>query len=272
VRHAPVLLLIVLLLAGCFQTHTVIFLNADGSGTIEETVLLASYAVNMIAGFGSTDSTQAFSLIDEDKLMARADSLGEGVTFSGVEELTENGFEGYVATYAFTDINQIRLEDNSDALQLDNSQDDAPMKGLGLDGVTFAFQPGLLEIHIPREDEPETDIHPDSLAAETEKIRQQMQEQGGLIRGFLGDARMSASIVFPGTTTETNASFVDSTRVTLVDILIGSMLDLMEENPELAARLQLAHSESQRQAVLAEMGELADFRYEANSDVVVRFE
>ena len=275
-RLAPVLLLTVLLLAGCFQTHTVIFLNADGSGTIEETVLLASYAVNMLAGFGSTDSTQAFSLIDEEKLMARADSLGEGVTFSGVEELTENGFEGYVATYAFTDINQIRLTDNSDALRLgdDDGENEqvGGMNGLGLDGVTFAYQPGVLEIHIPREDEPETDIHPDSLAAETEKIRQQMQEQGGLIRGFLGDARMSASIVFPGIITETNASYADSTTVTLVDILFGSMLDLMKENPEIAARLQLAQSESQRQALLAEMGELADFRYEANNDVVVHFE
>ena len=139
-------------------------------------------------------------------------------------------------------------------------------------GGTVQLALGVLEIHIPREDEPETDIHPDSLAVETEKIRQQMQEQGGLIRGFLGEARMSASIVFPGTITETNASYADSTTVTLVDILFGSMLDLMKENPEIAARLQLAQSESQRQALLAEMGELADFRYEANNDVVVRFE
>ncbi len=110
------------------------------------------------------------------------------------------------------------------------------------------------------------------LAAETEKIRQQMEEQGGLMRAILGDARMSASIVFPGAIIETNASYVDSTTVTLVDLLIGPILDLMEENPELAARLQLAQSESQRQALMAEMVELGDFRYEVNNDVVVRFE
>ena len=89
---------------------------------------------------------------------------------------------------------------------------------------------------------------------------------------LLGDARVSASIFFPGTITETNASYVDSTTVTLVDLLIGPMLDLMDENPELAARLQLAQSESQRQALLAEMAELGDFRFEVNNTVVVRFE
>ena len=275
-RLIPPFLLAILLLAGCFQTHTVIFLNADGSGTIEETVLLASYAVNMMAAFGSADSTQTFGLIDDEKLTARADSLGEGVTFEGVEPLTEGGYEGYVATYAFTDINQIRLRDNSDALQLgdDNEKNEQGrgMDGIGLDNVIFSYEPGVLEIYIPREDGPETVIHPDNLAAETEKIRQQMQEQGGLMRALLGDARMSASIVFPGTITETNASYVDSTTVTLVDLLIGPMLDLMDENPELAARLQLAQSESQRQALLAEMAELGDFRYEVNNTVVVRFE
>ena len=275
-RVAPVFLFLVLLLAGCFQTHTVIFLNADGSGTIEETVMLASFAINMISGL---DSTKAFSLADEEKLIARQDSFGQGVSFEGYETLSQDGYVGYIAVYTFTDINLIHLTDNSDALQLGddeqeaNNQNAQGMNGLGLDNVSFDFEPGVLQILVPRATEAaETDIHPDSLAAETEKIRQQMEEQGRMLRAFLGDAHLTASIVFPGAITETNASFADSNRVTLADIVFGSMLDLMEENPEFAARMQLAQTEAQRQALLADMGESPEFRFETNESVYVRFD
>ncbi len=274
-RLLPVLLLASVLLSGCFRTNTVVFLNADGSGTIEETVLLASFALNMIQNM---DSTRALNLIDEEKLVARQDSLGEGVVFEGVEALNEDGFIGYLAVYSFSDINNLRLMDNSEALQLGDESEGAGdeenegMKGLGMDNVTFSFQPGVLDVHIPRTTEVETEIHPDTLAAETEKIRTQMQEQGRMMRAFLGDARVSVSIVLPGNITGTNASFADSTTVTLADILFGSMLDLMEENPELAARMQLAQSEGERQRLMAEIDPSVQFRFETNDDVYVRFE
>ena len=237
--------------------------------------MIASFAVNMIQ---EMDSTEAFSLIDEDRLRARQDSLGMGVTYEGVEEVSEGGYQGYVATYSFMDINQVELTENSDALQLGDSDEDGednPTEGLtgaGLESVAFFYQPGVLEVHIPREVGSEADIHPDSLAAETERIRQQMEEQGQMIRAFLDDARFSASIVLPGTITETNASFADSNRVTLVDIVLGSIFDLMEENPELAARMELAKSDSERQTLLAGMGESDEFRYEARNEIVIRFE
>lgn len=275
-RLAPALLFAILLLSGCFRTSTEIFLNADGSGTIEETVMLASFAVNMIAGL---DSTQAFSLIDEEKLIARADSLGEGVVFEGVEALIEDGYQGYIAAYSFADINTVRLMDNSEALELSNDDEegegdeaDQGVSGLGFDNVTFEFSPGMLDIHIPRDAGLEVAIHPDTLAAETEKIRQQMVEQGRMMRAFLSDAQASVSIVLPGLITQTNASFADSTTVTLVDIVFDSMLDLMEENPELAARMQLAQSEGERQALMAEAGATEGLRFETNDDIVVRFE
>jgi hypothetical protein len=274
-RIVPFLVLTILLLSGCFRTNTVVYLNADGSGTIEETVLLAAYALNMIQ---EMDSSQVVDLIDEEKLIARQDSLGEGVVYEGVEAIDEDGFIGYIAVYSFSDINLVHLQDNSEALQLsddsaeESSDEDDPMSGLGLDNVTFSYQPGVLEVHIPHATGEESEIHPDTLAAETEKIRSQMHEQGGLLRAFLTDARVSVSIVLPGAITETNASFADSTTVTLADILFGSMLDLMAENPEAAARMQLAQSEGQRRAFMADMGESADFRFETNNTVRVLFD
>ncbi len=272
---APAFLLLVPLFAGCFQIHTTIFLNEDGSGTIEETIQLASFAVNMMA---SMDTTEAFSLIDEDKLNSRADSLGEGVVFEGVEAVSDGSFEGYIAVYSFSDISKVRLNDSSDALQLND--DDEPssedpsegMNGLGLDGVTFSYEPGVLHIHIPHDEGSGEDMHPDTLAAKTEEMRQQMEETGGMMRAFLADARFAVTIEFPSAISETNAAYAEDTKVTLADITFGPLIDLMQDNPELAVRLQEAQTEAQRQAILVEIGDMEDFRYEPGNEIVVCFD
>ena len=265
---APLLLTAALALSGCFQMHLLLRLDEDGSGTIEETVLLSNMIVSMMESFA--DSTGTSSLIDEARLIARADSFGPGVRFLRADSIAEGGMQGYRAVYAFDDVNTIRLRDDPQALDM-GGDSGGETKGLGL-VTTFAYTPGELRIRSPHEGvESVEPIDPDVLAAKTDSIRQSMQETGPLLRGMLGNASLSYTVTLPGPITETDAQFATDSTVTMAHIDFGAYLDLMEENPELAARLDLTTTDAERRALLRQLEDRDGLQFEPAEEVVVRF-
>jgi hypothetical protein len=115
-------------LTGCFQVETLIRVKPDGSGTIEETFMMNKAIMQMMGGMltqmgegaGAQQPEQqilkeAFSLFDDAKLKQEAGDKGEGVTYVSGRRLSTETFEGYQATYAFTDIN-----DEADVLRHEN--------------------------------------------------------------------------------------------------------------------------------------------------------
>jgi hypothetical protein len=219
-----------------------------------------------------TDSTQA--LYDEATVRARADSFGTGVRFVRVDTLAEGGFSGYRAVYAFDDIDGVRLlPSNGEAAGLSEGDggDGAPNM---VPALTFAYEPGRqLRIAIPREGVAEGAVPLDSaaVAAQAEEVRQQVQE-AAMMRGFLHDARLAVAVELPAPVAETDAMYVEDEMVTLVDLNFGAFLDLMEADPELAARLQLAETPEDREAVLRALNDFEGLRFEPEEEVVLRFE
>jgi hypothetical protein len=271
-RLAPAALLAcVVALTGCFQFRTVLQLDADGSGTIEETFLFSEVVLSMMQG----DSTHA--LYDEAALAARADSFGTGVRFVGVDSLAEGGFTGYRAVYAFDDVNTVRLmlgESGGTDLAGEGAPEGAAENALP--ALAFAYEGpmpgagGRLHISIPREEgEAGTPLDSAAVAAQAEVIRQQVQE-AALLRGFLEGARLAVAVALPGPVAETNAQYVEETTLTLVDLGFGAFLDLMEADPELAARLQLAETPEDREAVLRALNAHPGLRFEPEEEVFVQ--
>ena len=88
----PVLFLSTLLLWGCFQVDTVVRVKKDGSGTIEERMVMGGMFVAqmkmMSAQMGAMGGEAAgggeFNLLEEDKLRSRFFHMGEGVAFGKV--------------------------------------------------------------------------------------------------------------------------------------------------------------------------------------------
>ena len=266
---APFLLTALLLLSGCFQMHLLLRLNGDGSGTIEETLLLSTMATSFMQ---SVDSTGAFSLIDEERLMARADSFGTGVRFLHADPIEEGGMQGYRVVYAFADVNTVRLTDDTQALNTGGSGNGGS-KGLDLI-TTFIYTLGELRIHSPHEGVNTDDIvpiAPERLAAKTDSVRQSMQESGPLLRGMLGTAQFSRMVVLPAAITDTDAQFAADSVVTLAHMNFGAYLDLMEENPELAARLDLATTDAERRALLRQLDGRDGLQFESAEEIIVRF-
>jgi len=90
------------LLAGCFQTSTLVKLKPDGSGTIELTTTV------------STIPSDVYDPSDPDPftvsgVRAEADELGSGVTFVSGAKLDAPGRKGIRAVYAFKDIRTVSL-------------------------------------------------------------------------------------------------------------------------------------------------------------------
>ncbi|MCK7529455.1 MAG: hypothetical protein MZV64_73840 [Ignavibacteriales bacterium] len=74
-----------ILLAGCLQVETTINVKKDGSGTINEKVLMSKTFVNMMKEFAQafqdSASTEEFSLFKDDEIIADAKDYGDDVKY-----------------------------------------------------------------------------------------------------------------------------------------------------------------------------------------------
>jgi len=201
-------------LAGCFQSSTILHVNADGSGTIDERMLLTGAALSQLralAAFGGGGG-QDVNPISEDQARAAATSLGSGVTYVSSTPITDGDAQGRAIVYAFTDITQVRI----------SQQPPAPggmtVRAPGVtDGqaVTFALarQPDgnmLLRIIVPTPKAPADTAPP----AAPRGSPQQM----AMVKQLLTGAHLSIGVEPSGHLVRTSSPFVDGQRVTLLDL------------------------------------------------------
>jgi hypothetical protein len=103
-----------LVLTGCINASTLIKVKQDGSGTLEQAVLMNAQAFRgMFSAMGADGKPAQVgpSTINEADLKAAAAKLGEGVTFvSATPMKNDAGFEGVKAIYAFTDITKLQID------------------------------------------------------------------------------------------------------------------------------------------------------------------
>ncbi len=143
----------VLLFSGCLKVNSNVIINKDGSGILEEQVLMSDMVIAMMNEFMSSfqDSTSApeeFNLFKEDELKTKASEYGEGVKYVSGEEIKIDGWQGYKAIYSFEDLNKIKIETDPNT-KVENPQDD----GKETEYFSFKFIPGdIAELIIDRPD------------------------------------------------------------------------------------------------------------------------
>lgn len=98
---------VVLLTAGCFQGQRTFKINADGSGTIVDTVKLGDQAKGMLEGMDQMDkaSPAEKKAKKQAEYAKTAAAMGEGVTFVSAVPSKDGG---EVTTYAFKDVAKLR--------------------------------------------------------------------------------------------------------------------------------------------------------------------
>lgn len=235
--------LLVLPLAGCFQSSTLIRVKADGSGTIEQRLVFTEQALDQLRAFtilggGNADNADPTS---EAQARALAAAIGPGVAYVSSMPVTIGRLQGRDSTYSFADITQLRISE----------QPEVPgAQGLKAQGVntssapiTFGFgrKPdgnAILRILVPRPalfpTGPNGDPQPPTL------------QQITMVKQLLAGARLTVAIEPEGRLVQTTSPFVDGNRVTLVDLDI----DKAGADPDLARKLQSAKTPEETKAML----------------------
>ena len=230
------LLIPITLFTGCIQVDTTVKLKKDGSGTIEEKVMMSSMVVQMMNQFMSSvpDSSgekQEFKLFKEDELKDKASEYGKGVKYVSGKEVSKDGWEGYTAVYSFKNINNLKMDtDPNKKVEMEEGEGETKE-----DYFTFKFTPGsVAELVIDR---PEVSMNEETESDESEGESNQNQQLNDNIVKMMDGMRIKMSLKPQGNIVSTNASYVDGSEVTLLDLDFSKLLknkeslDKLKKNP-----------------------------------------
>jgi hypothetical protein len=245
-----------LILTACLQVETVVKVRPDGSGTVEETFMMKKELLRqmeqmmeaMAEGMAEMmteeekggESKKApepqakaktFGFFNEAKLRENAGQMGEGVTFLSGSKIVNDDFEGYKAVYSFEDINKIKINQNPGekipAVPQGNGSDSQTSKK---ENIIFTFRKGTpaeLIIRLPRstanaKSKTAEDAGP---AQNTEKPSEEAATQAKeLFQGL----RIALSVAVDGTIVETNATYREGSKITLLAVDFGKLIGMPE--------------------------------------------
>lgn len=272
IRLLFVSLLVIVLLSGCIKVNTKINLNKDGSGTIEETFLMKNSVVNMmkefVLAFDSTN-TEEFNLFNEEELKTKAANYGEGVEFKSGEKLTEKGFEGYKVVYSFTDINKIKINPSPENKIPFGDEFEEGEAAVMDQNLKFSFtkgNPSTLVINFPQPDkfEDQTAQEDTSNAALQDSTfdADALQKAIELFDGM----RISVLMNFDGNINSTDATYVDGSKLTLLDIDFSEII----KHKDIFEKLQKSKPETMEQFKEI-IGDIPGIKIETKEKVTVKF-
>jgi len=261
--------LFMMFLSGCLQVNTKVNLNKDGSGTIEETVVMKTEVINMMKEFAmSFDSTKSegFNIFNEIELKEKALNYGEGVEYVSGEKVEMDNYEGFKVVYSFKDINKIKLnpspEDKVPFGDDLNEADDGAVDDL----LKFNFKkgnPSTLIINFPKpqmEDKPEIE---ETTEYEDSTFNEEAEQK--IIEMFDG-MKMALYFNFNDGIDETDASFVNGSEVTLMEIDFSEII----KNKEVFKNFQNTKPETLEEFKEV-VGDLEGIKIEFKDQVTIKF-
>jgi hypothetical protein len=237
---------------GCIEVTTVINVSPDGTGTIDETILMGKEVVAMISEFtnsfseDTTGSSGKFSLFNEAEAKEKTDQYGEGVQYLSGKELSINGKEGYMVTYSFSDVNKLSIDRNPESkISFSPTGDTVESEK---ENISFKFlkgNPSELTINLPDQkpgkDEEQEEAGKDTAFAADSADSSAAEQVFKMLEGL----KISVLLHLNGNIVETNASYTDGSTLTLMNFSLAEILkdkdrlnELKAVNPSNLAQLQ----------------------------------
>ncbi|NTW54280.1 MAG: hypothetical protein HGB15_05915 [Chlorobaculum sp.] len=240
VKHLPrvtlltrmLALVLLLTLSGCIQMHTTVHVKKDGSGTIEQKMLftgMLSEIMNSPDEGGEPGKEPAPP--SEKQLSEMAAEFGPEVKAVGVKKIDNRKQQGFAVTYAFDDIDKVRIG-NAQQMTMNHSADSTAVKpeGTGTQKpetwFTFAMKRGANpELIISKQ----SDINASSrkISASDSKSKPSPKEQTqmlDMIKPFLKGLKMSMEVIVDGRVVRSDASYRIGNRITLYSMDFDKIL------------------------------------------------
>ncbi|MCM0084256.1 hypothetical protein L4X63_21975 [Geomonas sp. Red32] len=295
IAAAGVVVLVSALLAGCFQIDRTVHLKADGSGTVEETVMISKTLTSMFdmkepgaEGNKPEPKKKEDELAEVEKTArAKVAGMGEGVSLVSVTLVQKGDFEGYRAVYAFKDINKLTLE--ADATPVDKGPGSGRttsfhftrgansvlvMKNgaaLPKEQVAAAAAPPVADApaaDAPAADAPAAGAPAAAAMSPAGADNPQAQQAMDMLKQMFNGMRFSDKIMIEGTVIESNALFRTGPEITLVEVDLG---ELLKKKPEELMKLQQAVPPDDKQKMLAAMSKIPGLKVDLNDELRVVF-
>lgn len=220
IRLLPVLVATTILTA-CLNSTTLVKLQPDGSGTVEQTTL-----VNMAALKGMGGSAQATaSMTNKAELERTAARMGKGVRLVSSEPLTgANGFQGTRAIFSFDDINQVEISQDPN-IGGGTNPDRAPA-GKAESPVKFNFSRngGSSTLTINIADRPRGEARPEAPGVPSEMPDLANPMIMGMIKSMFQGFKINIDLEVLGSIVKTNAEYVSGSRITMLEMDMAALL------------------------------------------------
>lgn len=223
-------LLVAVVAAGCLSVESNIKVRPDGTGTIEQTMLVNSSAMGMMTMMGGGEDgapkTSPEEMFSDAKLREDAARFGEGVTYVSHTKVSEGEMSGVKAIYSFTDFNQLKVTATPPDLggeaaagpKLSGSGSDIDMV-LSRKGTN-----GLITLDMFADKAQPRPKAPAGEDAGGNPFGDMPKEMMGMLAPMFKGMRVAVSVEPEGQLVRTNAKHVDGNRVTILDLDFGELL------------------------------------------------
>ncbi len=252
---------LILLTVGCIETHLLVTVRPDGSGTIQETLKMNSEVLlplmQMAQAMNETQEGEAgavsdppppppppMDLFSEKDIRDRAAAHGKDVWYVSHELVDDGTKRGYNAEYAFKDISKLNLNSNPASSlpefpgETTEGGDDAE------DFVLFSFtrgRPAKLIIRPPAMDKADKAEVEEPAAPEAEtqtadsSISIDETAAGEQMKRIFQEMRVSIRVKVDGDIVSSNATYRDGDVITILDIDFSSLMENEETMKQLEA-------------------------------------
>jgi hypothetical protein len=296
-RFPAILLTCMALLAltACMQIDTVVKVKPDGSGVVEETFLVKKDLIEQMRRMmeeiaksmdqamtekeipeetkqapDAQNKAEKFDIFDEVKLKERVKDMGEGVTYLKGSKIVTDDYEGYRAIYAFGDINKVRINQNPGEKMPSDPQQDSTNARKAKEYITFMFtkgKPAELLIKMPKSkinkssDDASEDLKPSQNDTEpSEEMKAQIKE---MFQGM----KMAFAVTVEGNIVETNATYREGSKITLLEFDFGKLIEMPEQLMKLS--LSEPNASEEFKALIRDM---PGIKVDLNNEIRIKFD
>jgi hypothetical protein len=230
-----------LCLTGCLSSYTLVKVNPNGTGTLEQTTMINPMMLGMMAGMaqglGGENATKSkpptvADMFKEEELRAAATKMGTGVRYVSSQPAKAEGREGVTAIYAFDDVTKLTVNQNASSPSVGG----ASIKASSESPIIFKLDSGLtgakvLSITMP-EGKP-GDQKPAKAQDPAEK-KDMPPEALAMMKSMFQGAKIGIDVEVAGHLIKSNSPYVNGSRITLMEVDLGALM----EDPATLQKLQ----------------------------------
>ncbi len=217
-------------LSGCINSASLVRIKPDGSGTIEQTLLVNTATLKgLMAGAGAQGQVKELpGVLNEAEFKRTAERMG--VKPVSLTPLKEGGFEGAKAIFAFDDVTKIRVDQDPQMAGTSSGTFGGPPP-TSKAPIKFGFaKQGSNSVLTITVDESTTAPGPKvDPSAPPQKIDPAMMQ---MVKTMFQGFKVLIDVEVEGKIVKTNADYVNGSRVTLLEL---DMATLFEDEAALTA-------------------------------------